>query len=88
MNIDETLKERSSRYGTFEEHGRITQTIKRALQSGKSWSLLADDQREAVEMIAHKLGRIVGGDPNYVDSWHDIIGYTKLVEDRLNQESK
>lgn len=83
-NIDETLKERGSRYGTFYEHGRITQAIKRALQSGKSWPSMSDDKREAVEMIAHKLGRIVGGDPNYKDSWHDIIGYTKLVEDTLS----
>lgn len=84
MDINETLKERGSRYGTFGEHGRITQAIKDALRSGKSWPLMLPDQREAVDMIAHKLGRIVGGDPNYSDSWHDIIGYTKLIEDRLD----
>ena len=27
--------------------------------------------------------RILNGDPNYHDSWHDIIGYTKLVADEL-----
>jgi len=37
-------------------------------------------------MVAHKLGRIVNGDPNYVDSWTDIIGYTRLVEKRLIQD--
>lgn len=35
-------------------------------------------------MIAHKLGRIINGDPNYSDSWHDIAGYAKLVADRLD----
>ena len=44
---------------------------------------LASDQRETLDMIAHKIGRILNGDPNYHDSWHDIIGYTKLVADRL-----
>jgi hypothetical protein len=39
--------------------------------------------REALEMVAHKIGRILNGDPKYHDSWHDIIGYTKLVADRL-----
>lgn len=34
-------------------------------------------------MVAHKIGRILNGDPNYHDSWHDIIGYTKLVADEL-----
>lgn len=43
-----------------------------------------DDQVEALEMIAHKIGRIINGDPNYADSWHDIAGYAKLVADRLD----
>jgi len=44
---------------------------------------LAADQREALEMIAHKIARIINGDPNYADSWVDIAGYAKLVSDRL-----
>lgn len=80
--IDATLEERGSRYGIFKNHARITQDIKRAMSQG-NWAMLADDQREALEMIAHKVGRILNGDPNYHDSWHDIIGYTKLVADRL-----
>jgi len=34
-------------------------------------------------MIAHKIGRIINGDPDYDDSWVDIAGYAKLVSDRL-----
>lgn len=33
-------------------------------------------------MIAHKIGRILNGDPNYRDSWDDIAGYAKLAADR------
>lgn len=82
--IDATLAERGSRYGAFTGHAAITQEIKRAMQRGSKWNQLADDQKEALEMVAHKIGRILNGDPNYLDSWHDIIGYIKLVEDRLN----
>lgn len=82
-DITETLAERGSRYGSFTEHARITQQIKRAMIGTPNWSALEDDQREALEMVAHKIGRILNGDPNYHDSWHDIIGYTKLVADRL-----
>jgi hypothetical protein len=46
---------------------------------------LMPDQREALEMIAHKIARIVNGDPNYADSWLDIAGYAQLVADRLNE---
>lgn len=88
-DINQTLQERGSRYGVFAEHARITQAIKWAMYDTPNWKGLADDQKEALEMLAHKIGRILNGDPNYHDSWHDIIGYTKLVADRLEAgESK
>lgn len=82
QSIEQTLEERGSRYGSFTGHAKITQDIKRAMQQG-NWPNLADDQKECLEMIAHKVGRILNGDPDYHDSWHDIVGYTKLVADRL-----
>ena len=45
-----------------------------------------DDQVEALDMICHKIGRIINGDPDYADSWHDIAGYAQLVADRLTRE--
>lgn len=82
-DITTTLQARGARYGDFAGHARVTQAIKRAMLDSRNWQLLGDDQREALEMIAHKVGRILNGDPNYHDSWHDIIGYTKLVADTL-----
>jgi hypothetical protein len=90
VDIAATLAERGSRYGKFDRHAELTQDLKRVMQEFaktpagvESWGLLADDQREALEMIAHKIGRILNGDPNYADSWIDIAGYAKLVADRL-----
>jgi hypothetical protein len=82
-DIAVTLAERGNRYGAFHGHARITQNIKRAMVDSPNWPDLTDSQREALEMVAHKIGRILNGDPNYHDSWHDIIGYTKLVADEL-----
>jgi hypothetical protein len=82
-NIAETLAERGTRYGSFIGHANITQRIKRVMQDSPNWEMLDDDMSEALEMVAHNIGRILNGDPNYHDSWHDIIGYTKLVADRL-----
>ena len=84
-DIITTLAERGSRYGVFAGHAQITQGIKRAISQG-NWSELADDQKECLEMIAHKIGRILNGDPDYHDSWHDIVGYAKLVADRLEKK--
>lgn len=85
-NLDQTLQERGQRYGTFTGHAEVTQAIKdeitRALVQRQK--TLAPDQQEALDMICHKIGRIINGDPDYADSWHDIAGYAQLVADRLN----
>lgn len=86
-SVDATLAERGKRYGTFANHAKIAQDIKRAYLLVPGWYLLADDQKQALEVIADKVARILNGDPNYVDNWHDIQGYAKLVEDRLNNEN-
>ena len=82
-NIDATLDERGVRYGQFKDHATISQLLKATMQSTPGWVSLAPDQAEALEMVAHKVARILNGDPNYVDSWVDIAGYSKLVADRL-----
>ncbi len=82
-NIDATLAERGSRYGVFQEHARITQNLKNAMVDSPKWASLRPDQKEALEMVQHKIGRILNGDPDFHDSWHDMIGYTKLVADDL-----
>ena len=48
--------------------------------------MLKADQKEALEMIATKMGRIVNGDPDYLDSWLDIQGYCQLVIDRVRKD--
>lgn len=84
-NVDTVLTERGGRYGPFTGHAQVTQDLKEiiytALQVRRKE--LAPDQYEALDMICHKIGRIVNGDPNYADSWVDIAGYAKLVSDRL-----
>ncbi|MEE8208959.1 MAG: hypothetical protein V3T88_08430 [Nitrosomonadaceae bacterium] len=82
-DIDSTLSERRDRYGCFTGHAKITHNIKRAMFDSANWNTISDDKKEALEMIAHKIGRILNGDPEYHDSWHDIIGYAKLIEDTL-----
>ena len=82
-DISATLKQRGNRYGSFEGHAEVTQKMKHVLTRGDSWHRMAPDQKEALEMIVHKIGRIINGDPDYDDSWVDIAGYAKLVADRL-----
>ena len=87
-SIDATLAERGTRYGNFDEHADVTQSIKAAMQTGNNWFALPNDMKEALEMTAHKIGRILNGDPGYIDSWTDICGYNRLVEKRLIAEQE
>lgn len=85
QTLTETLDQRGSRYGKFTGHAEITQLLKAVIASGlaKRDKTLMPDQQEALDMICHKIGRIVNGDPDYDDSWIDIAGYAQLVADRL-----
>lgn len=39
-------------------------------------------QKEALEMIMHKVARLLNGDPRHIDAWSDIVGYATLaIED-------
>lgn len=84
-SITAVLTQRGSRYGSFVGHAKVTQDFKRLLKKhlDDRNKVLADDQQEALDMVFHKIGRIVNGDADYDDSWVDVAGYSKLVADRL-----
>lgn len=86
MEIKEILEERGKRYGEFEGHALITTVLKQSMHLHDKWHVLLPHQKEALDMIQHKIGRILNGDPNWIDSWDDIAGYAKLVADILRKK--
>ena len=84
-NLTATLQERGKRYGAFVGHAEVTQHLKAYYRDelAKRGKTMQPDQYEAMDMVMHKIGRIVNGDPDYADSWIDIAGYAQLVADRL-----
>lgn len=90
--VGATLAERGKRYGDFTDHAYLAQQLIQTMQGfrpeslpeiGTPWERLKPVQRQALTVIADKIARILSGDPDYADNWHDIQGYAKLVEDRL-----
>ena len=83
--VDETLDARAVEYGKFIEGAEVMQMLKRVVLNALNNrdKTLAHDQAESLDMIIHKIGRIVNGNPDVVDHWLDIAGYAKLVADRL-----
>jgi hypothetical protein len=84
--VDEILKERAKTHGSFEVTAYSVQTLKMAMQNSPNWPELDMDQKEALEMIVHKIGRILCGNKDHLDAWQDMAGYATLVANRLGAE--
>lgn len=80
--IKETLNQRQSQYGSFEDVATATQDLLKILEKTGLKSL-PPMHKEALHMICSKMVRIVNGDHNFIESWHDIAGYATLMENEL-----
>lgn len=83
MTIDKTLSEREQRYGDFTDVATTAQALQDTMRAAPGWDRLDPVQRQGLTAISDKIGRILSGDPNYPDNWHDIAGYAAIVEQRL-----
>lgn len=80
MSLETTLTDRNRTHGDFHEQAELSGILKELLRTQANWRLLTYSQKEALEMIAVKVSRIMTGNPNHKDSWHDIAGYATLAE--------
>lgn len=83
MLIKETLKERGEIYGDYGLNVESIASIMNILQklhhtnTGETMNLI---DYSNLNYIVIKLVRL-GVTPEHIDSWHDISGYAKLIED-------
>jgi hypothetical protein len=87
-NVDAILGERGNRYGTFESNAKTCQLLKNVLHSQEGWYRLSYVQREAVEMMMHKISRLVNGDATYLDTVIDIAGYNQLMLEHMRDRNE
>ena len=75
------LAERQKTHGDFTHHARITQMLKFVVDNelADKPGHLSPAQKETIDMIFHKIGRIIAGNPNVEDHWLDISGYSELA---------
>ena len=84
--IEAILIERRNQHGPFDIHAHFSQALKAiACSDSGNWPSLSVTQREAIEMIIHKIARILAGNPNHIDHWDDIAGYATLVANILRE---
>lgn len=84
--VSSILEERQKTHGDFAHHAVIAQGLKAHISN--SGQQLSAVQAEGLEMILHKVARILNGNPNHKDHWDDIAGYATLVSREIEKESK
>jgi hypothetical protein len=88
MTIQKTLKQRGAVYGAFSDNAETSQVLKQTMREAKNWDLLSYAQQEALEMVQHKISRLLNGDPTYLDNVVDILGYTELMFNDMKGKSR
>ena len=78
-DLNKTLADRQKTHGDFQQVAKVAESLMNSIE----FQRLSASQSFAVRMIVGKLARIVCGNPDEPDHWHDIAGYARLVEDGL-----
>ena len=79
--LNEILNDRSKTHGKYGDQAQLSVRLKRIMKTDN----LSFVQQEALDMICHKMARIVCGDPDFADHWLDIAGYAQLVYIELDK---
>jgi hypothetical protein len=82
---DPLLVERGKTHGSFDRNAEISQEIK-ALFDKYGSSDLCPVHREALDMFALKLSRILSGHAHFKDHFLDISGYALLAVEACDVE--
>lgn len=85
--VSTTLADREGKYGSYIDQSQTSEDIIAVMESSVNWSELPAPHKQALRMIALKAGRILNGDINDSDSWHDIQGYAKLVHREIEMDA-
>lgn len=81
--VANTLEQRKHTHGNFTHVADTTQSMLALAHTTPNWNKLTNTQKEALHMSFSKIARILNGDPNHPDNWHDIAGYATLAEQAL-----
>ena len=88
MHEMEILNEREKTHGDFIHVAEFAQGLKQEMRCSAGWELMRGRQREALDLIATKIGRILFGRPGEADHWRDIAGYAELAAECCEQPAE
>ena len=77
--METLLEERATTHGLFVQNARHAQKLRALWRESTRWDDMPDSQKEALDMMATKLSRILSGHAWCADHWQDIAGYAQLA---------
>ena len=66
------IEQRRGSHGHFAVQGAMAQALKNTMRTGYNWGRMHPAMQEGLDMIQHKISRILSGDPNFEDHWEDL----------------
>ena len=75
------LEERQTTHGEFSQNALYGQELRSLFRSSPRWPQIPPAQREALDMIATKMSRILSGQADRVCHWEDVEGYARLARE-------
>ena len=87
-SVTSTLDERETQYGSYVDLADLLEAIIDVYGSSRNYRNLEPYQKTALYMDAMKTVRILNGDSNNSDSWHDKSGYSELVVKELKRREE
>ena len=88
MKTEDLLKERAKTHGNYEEKTKFIQYSKEYMRNQAGWNRLGSDEKESLDMIETKIGRILYGKPMNKAEWEDIAGYATLIIQRMESDEQ
>lgn len=76
--FNKLMQDRNRTHGPFKQQAAAAVELKAVMKKYLKDQVLQAEHSEALDMIAHKLARIIIGHANYKDHWDDIAGYAQL----------
>lgn len=84
-DLEQTLLDRGTTHGGFEDVASIALTLQRTARMAKENGIYEPSKTEeyALDMIFNKIARIIAGNSSFADHWTDIAGYAILGRDSV-----
>lgn len=85
MSTEALLNDRGTTHGSFADNAYYGQVLRCLFRESSHWRSMRAEHREALDMIACKLSRIMSGQATFLDHWLDLAGYATLAAKACEQ---